>query len=482
MHNSTTTTTVNVTSNSGQKVLSVAATAQFRVGSRVIINEGGAREEYGYIVSMVAATSITLFANLTYQHTSAQADVVETRNRFTDAYGTNATHNYTGDWKTGVFLLAEIQGRLAMSTGDVEVEISPPSREDSSGIWNLLSTTEGAVFSDGYVEMLSQFIPYGGQETDGILYIGSGLGLMATTGAQEYDTTRKGLTTEGPMNHKCWCKSKGWLIYLTKNKNLLAVNGTTVIDLGARLKADDGTGVLDSIDVTETATYGFMVYGKDKRAAILFATTTSGRVNDIAVLIDFKRGEPQVGEVLEQFEPRVRLLPWKLLNSDANDWFVCGYQTQSNLKAFLPSGALYNLDSGTNDLNTLAVEHNYKRAPFDGGETVSAHLKQGYRYDSTYIATGDWNITNNVYLDYSTADSKEYDVNQVTDDSFVLDESLLDVDIIGQGILVKHYEPLARGDIPRWEVFQHEYAEADTSETFILVSDTLFYDVGALVR
>jgi parallel beta-helix repeat protein len=71
-------TTVDATSNSGQKVLSVAVTSGFMAGGTVYINHGGARDEIGVIVSIQDGTSLTLTDNLTYTHTLAQADEVWT--------------------------------------------------------------------------------------------------------------------------------------------------------------------------------------------------------------------------------------------------------------------------------------------------------------------------------------------------------------------------------------------------------------------
>lgn len=67
--------TVDVESNSGQKVLSVAATTNFAEGDRVIIDRGEADEEEGVIDSIQAGVSITLLVNLT--NTQAVDNVVE---------------------------------------------------------------------------------------------------------------------------------------------------------------------------------------------------------------------------------------------------------------------------------------------------------------------------------------------------------------------------------------------------------------------
>ena len=74
--------TVDVNSASGQKVLSVAATGNFdtttgNLGWRVIIGRGTAREEECTVDTIQAGISITMDDNLVYTHTAAQADVVE---------------------------------------------------------------------------------------------------------------------------------------------------------------------------------------------------------------------------------------------------------------------------------------------------------------------------------------------------------------------------------------------------------------------
>jgi hypothetical protein len=74
----TLTTAVDITSAAAQKVLSVASTTGLKQYDRVVINRGGDREEFGTINTIDAGVSITLLDNLQYEHTLAQADVVET--------------------------------------------------------------------------------------------------------------------------------------------------------------------------------------------------------------------------------------------------------------------------------------------------------------------------------------------------------------------------------------------------------------------
>lgn len=74
------TTFVDVDSAAAQPVLSVDDTTIFAVNQRVIINEGGAREEEGVISSISVGVSITLKTNLAFTHTSVQADIVQRTN------------------------------------------------------------------------------------------------------------------------------------------------------------------------------------------------------------------------------------------------------------------------------------------------------------------------------------------------------------------------------------------------------------------
>jgi len=70
--------TCDLSNASGQKVVSVAApTATMVAGDRVILGRGTAREEEGVIDSVQADVSITLLANLVYNHTITKQTTVD---------------------------------------------------------------------------------------------------------------------------------------------------------------------------------------------------------------------------------------------------------------------------------------------------------------------------------------------------------------------------------------------------------------------
>lgn len=74
-------TTVDTDSNSGQRTLQVANTANFVNGDYIIIGQGTARQEYARVVRLVggAGGDLILDRNLTNTHTAAQADTVRNK-------------------------------------------------------------------------------------------------------------------------------------------------------------------------------------------------------------------------------------------------------------------------------------------------------------------------------------------------------------------------------------------------------------------
>jgi hypothetical protein len=69
-------TTVDVESASGQKILKTTATTNFQVGNTVVVNDGGAHDAVYVIASISAGDSLTMTTNLTYTH--AIGEVVAT--------------------------------------------------------------------------------------------------------------------------------------------------------------------------------------------------------------------------------------------------------------------------------------------------------------------------------------------------------------------------------------------------------------------
>jgi len=70
-------TVVDATSAAAQKILSVAATTGYATTNKVIIGRGTARQEVGVVNTVQSGISLTLVANLTYEHTASANTTVD---------------------------------------------------------------------------------------------------------------------------------------------------------------------------------------------------------------------------------------------------------------------------------------------------------------------------------------------------------------------------------------------------------------------
>lgn len=102
-------TTVDVDSASGQRVLNVAAITGFAVGQYILIGGGTAREEWARVArtSAAAPRALILDRNLRFPHTAAQADTVR-----------NQADIYPPVWLPGGSTYEIIADYEASTTGD----------------------------------------------------------------------------------------------------------------------------------------------------------------------------------------------------------------------------------------------------------------------------------------------------------------------------------------------------------------------------
>lgn len=392
--------------------------------------------------------------------------------------GTGTSRTITGTWDNGAYLLAAIRSRVVYSTGNGVLNPSPLAMASSSGIWDKTNAPR-ASFASGRVRLEATFVPEGGDDTNSIMYIGTDAGMEYFTGfGLPSDHAREITGAEPPLNHQAFFVTNNWLVYLTARGNILGVNGTRVIDLGARLKASDGTGPLDEIDLATSTTYSYGFWDADAHQGEIAISTSTSRINDLRIRLDFKLGEPVPGEQPPSFEQRVRLLPWRIASPDNNDGFRFLFQRTGEVVGVMGSGILYTLGSGNNDLDTIAIAWNHKTPIFSGGPWVSTLIKQIFGADLATIPTGDYPLTVNVYLDRETSASHSFEFDQASDDHFILDESELDVDSLGGAGIIKHFERVLR----RAETFQIEFVNESVSETAVVATMSLPYEVGARVR
>lgn len=408
-HNHASTTTVDVTSSSGQTVLSVADTSFFLPNDCIIINEGGGREEEGCIASIQDGVSLTLDVNLTYTHTAGQADEVKIKNLYYNTFdsGSNA---YTGSIDHPAYMINSFHSRLVFSDGDTLVYYSPVAGTSGSGIWDMGGSTAGFIHTAGHIRALMTMTPYLTNTLNEILYIGTDAGLEILTGFTSSDEVSKIEGSGTILNHESYALAKQWIIYLTADKNILAVNGSTVIDLGRRLRNTAGTAILDEMDETSSLSDAFGFYSRSKEQAYFFFTTDSARKNDSVVVIDFKLGEPIIGEPLSVIENRVRLLNWKIDTPDTNDWFLGLYNNETITVGITAAGVLYQFDNGTDDLGTLAVSAFWKSPVIIGNSEFIS--KQWLDVFFRGIVKGDWPVYVDVFIDRAADPSKTFSFNQ----------------------------------------------------------------------
>lgn len=114
-------TTVSGDSAAAQKDLTVTSETGFHEGDRVLVNSGGAREEW-CVVAAVAANTLTMVENLRYTHTSAQGDAVVAKGKWSGVHSRTAD-GYIDLYVYGVQALqvksdgtAKLLGALSAST------------------------------------------------------------------------------------------------------------------------------------------------------------------------------------------------------------------------------------------------------------------------------------------------------------------------------------------------------------------------------
>lgn len=477
--NNTSTATVNVTSNSGQKVLSITATTSFQPGDRIAINLGGAREEFQYVASISAGVSLTLMDNLTNTHTSGQADVVQVRNQWTEAFSTSTKHVVTGDWDLGTYLGVAVRDIFAFGKGNTYLSFTPPARTASSGIWDILGTEAGFYQARAPIVGITSYTPNQGSINDQLLYIFTTAGAGVLTGFQDYDQVMDLNAMIGgvPLNHRCIVGTKNWVVYLTQNKDIEGINGKTVINLGRRMKTLIKTGPLDAIDITQSALSAFGFYSIEAEKVFFHANSgNAAYVNDQQFQIDFRLGEPLLGEGREAYEQHVRCLAGSIISPSTNAWFYGMFQRLGNVCGVTQSGILYTVGGSTqprSDLGTLAIPNYWDTPWFNAGSSQILILLQNLI--SRFKKTGNWNVTIGVMRNYDPTIIKSFDVLQIG-----TDDATYGTSTYGGYTYTKGGAVLKFNEIDRYEqAFRFRFSNSTASQYWILLTGALEHQMGA---
>ena len=223
-------------------------------------------------------------------------------NTYNEAYSAT-THTITGTWAKGCYLLSVVHTRLVFSVGNALIEYTPMSYTTASGIWDLANG--GFYIMDNDIITLTPFTPQFDNSVNEVLYIGTSGGVSIITGFLSTDSPYKIQGSGAPGNYKLAIAIYNWVLFLTKEHDIIAINGRNVKDISRRLKTNDNQGTLDRIGIDNNS---FAVFNKEKKQALFFLTETGSSItNNICIVCDFT-----ISENLQ--EKNTRLLKWRYQN------------------------------------------------------------------------------------------------------------------------------------------------------------------------
>lgn len=396
-------------------------------------------------------------------------------NTYEDAQG-GGTNAITGTWDTGCYLVASFQGRLAFGKGDTLVNYTPLADTPSSGVWDMDGAkTGGYVFASGSVRAMTAFTPKGQDSEREVLYLGCDTGLEVVT---TFDADIQKLKIEGtksPLNQWSFVKAKTWLICLTVDGDLSAINGVNVIDIGRRLRNLDKNGPLDEMNYTGSLTTSHGFYDIEREQALWYISTGGSTFNNYCIVLDFQLGEPVPGQHQSQWEPTVRPLVHTMIVPETNEWFASVWQSRDGVKGVTRAGIEYLLNSGINDLGSLGISAYCKLPQFTGGRETAQ--KNWQELHMRGIVTGSWPVTVDIYIDREDSASDSFSFQQ-NNSGAVWDVAVWDVDSWARIGMVS-----GSTDPDRWATaFQWEVSNANASETFIITGMSVVYFIGVNER
>jgi hypothetical protein len=310
-----------------------------------------------------------------------------------------------------------------------------------------------------------------------VLYLGTDQGFEVLTG---FDTTSDVVNriqgSKSPLNHRSTVVAKNWLIYLTDEKNIYAINKTTVIDIGRRLRASASDGPLDVMYITDALNTAFGLYNQNLEQIYFYFPSNATRYNDNCVVVDMKLGEPIIGEEQTSYEQRVRLLHWQIDDPDNNDWFRGGYNVQGDIFGITKTGKVWDIFGDDDDLDAHKVVGRWKSPVFlAGGEDFA---KQFMSLAVRTLPKGTFDVSVYMYLNRETNASSSFSITQYTSN-----QAIWGTAIWGTGIWVSTQLIKAIEDVDLYaDAFQWEVQNGNSSEPFEVANMSLAYLIGSPER
>lgn len=311
-------------------------------------------------------------------------------NNYIEVFG-GGTPNYNDTWGTGMSNVIGFHDRLLFNNGDSVIEYTAATQP--------YNRTNGGFFqARGAVIAMATLTPQFTDSLQETLYIFTLQGVEVVTGFTGSDDIQR-LDAPSPMNHNSVIHTLSWLMYLSQEKTIIAINGAFFTNIGSRMKPHSGTSFLAGINQSAAITKSFGYYDQDKNQAMWTAPTGTATDGTDIFVLDMKKGEPAIGEPPESYERRINCLHWKI--KSGNTWFQSIFKTTSGSLGLLESGKLYTTESGNNDLDTIAIESRWRMPDFHAGFPMNH--KQWLVAFLRGLPTGTYTVTVRYHEDRSEA-------------------------------------------------------------------------------
>lgn len=315
-------------------------------------------------------------------------------NEYEDAFG-SGTNTIDGTWGTGYYLVDSFQGRLVYSDGNTVVNYSTtPTATD--GVWK--RSTHGFYQAAGNIVDIKSFTPDYQDSIQETLYIFTSSGPEITNDLSSQIQRIKG--GPAPINHRSVVATKSWLMCLTNDRRIVAINRNVYIDIGRRFTDLSGSSEIEQIDISNSENIAFGFYNPIKEQVYFFAPGSTETENTVCFVIDLFLGEPGVGEPEGSYEKKVRLAEWKINEPDTNNWYRSLHLRRGGIVALTSDGNRYTFLNGRNDLDDVAIEAEYESLDFNGGVQTSLKNWILLRLRGRFI--GNFTTTVSYVLDNST--------------------------------------------------------------------------------
>lgn len=343
----------------------------------------------------------------------------------------SSTNAFAGTWPQGIYQLASFQNRLVMGKGENWVEFTPPL---TVGVYDLSDATAGFWRAQGNIIAITSFIPRTANELLQrlVIFTEDGPELLSGFTVDDVPFLMEGAGV--PVSHRAVAVTQNWVMYLTEQQTIEALNMFRFIDAGRRMLNGDGsTGPLDSDNFDPTnsnhATETFAFYNRAKRQFQVYCPDGSTRsTNSQAFVVDMDFGEPGAQETQGEYERHVRNLWHTIKEPGTNAWFVAMYQRKNSTIGVTSDGQTWVVGSGTDDLGTIPVEDYDKFLPdFDGGATSNVKTF-GVAYFH-FLQRGDWDVDLLRFVDRATnSTGSTITMKQVAEGAAVYDTAQYDSD------------------------------------------------------